>query len=168
MIKIWAEECQKKFIHPDDLVPTITTLREGGNKIVTLNGSFDLMHAGHLQIIYEASQMGDILIVALNTDASIQLYKNKDRPIIPLKYRLQMMAALEFVGYVTWFQETDPRHILALIQPDVHVNGAEYGPDCIEAETVKTNGGRIHLVEKVDGLSTSQIVSKIRILECAS
>jgi rfaE bifunctional protein nucleotidyltransferase chain/domain len=164
MIKTWAKECQKKCIHPDELVSTVSSLREKGNTISTLNGSFDLMHAGHLQIIYEASQMGDILIVALNTDTSIQMYKSKDRPIVPLKYRLQMVAALEFVDYVTWFEETDPKHILSLIRPDVHINGAEYGPNCIEAEIVKANGGRIHLVEKIDGLSTSEIVSKIRTL----
>ena len=121
-----------------------------------------MLHAGHLQIIYEASLQGDVLIVALNSDASIKKYKSIKRPIIPLKYRLMMMAALEFVDYVTYFEETDPCRILSMIKPDVHVNGREYGENCIEADTVKKNGGRLHLVELVPSLSTTKIIEKIK------
>lgn len=152
---------KNKFIYPENLESKINELRQQGKKIATLNGSFDLMHAGHLEIIYEASKMGDVLIVALNSDKSIQQYKSPKRPIIPLEYRLKMMAALGFVSYVTWFDETDPKKILSKIKPDVHVNGAEYGHNCIEADTVKSNGGKIHIVDLVPGLSTSQIIKKI-------
>lgn len=166
---LWSEDCKLKTIAPDKLSSAVASLRKEGLSIATLNGSFDLMHAGHLQIIYEASHTADVLIVALNTDKSIQTYKSPDRPIIPLEYRLQMMSALEFVDFVTWFDETDPCKILNVIKPDVHVNGAEYGAACIEAETVKKNGGRIHIVELVPGLSTSQILKKIASLPlCAS
>ena len=113
-------------------------------------------------MIYEASQQADLLIVALNSDASIQKYKSLDRPIISLEYRMQMMAALTFVNYVTWFEETDPRNLLSTIKPDVHVNGAEYGEKCIEAETVKRYGGKIHIAPLIPGLSTTQIISKIQ------
>ncbi len=154
----WAEE---KFLSPEKLSARVQALKAEGKTIVTLNGSFDLLHAGHLQIIYEASLQGDILIVALNTDASIRGYKGALRPIIPLKYRLEMMAALAFVDYVTWFDEADPRHILSLIGPHVHVNGAEYGADCIEKEVVMEHGGKIHIVNLVPGLSTSNILQKI-------
>jgi bifunctional ADP-heptose synthase (sugar kinase/adenylyltransferase) len=74
-----------------------------------------------------------------------------------------MMAALEFVDYVTWFDETDPRALLSLIKPDVHANGSEYGENCIEAATVKEYGGRIHVVQLVPGLSTTQIIQKIKV-----
>lgn len=158
----WAEYSKSKIIAPELLPEKLKELRQAKKKIATLNGSFDLMHAGHLHIIYEASQAGDVLIVALNTDRSIQEYKSPLRPIIPLEYRLQMMAALGFVDYVTWFDETDPIKILSVIQPDVHVNGAEYGANCIEAETVHKNGGKIHIVQLVPGLSTSQIIDKIK------
>lgn len=168
MKKLWSSEYKKKLIQPEDLQGKITDIRRDGHKIATLNGSFDLMHAGHLQIIYEASQVADILIVALNTDKSIQTYKNPERPIIPLEYRLQIMAALEFVDFVTWFDETDPRILLSKIKPDVHVNGAEYGENCIEAETVKQYGGKIHIVQLVPGLSTSMIIKKILSLEKVS
>ena len=72
------------------------------------------------------------------------------------------MAALEFVDYVTWFEQTDPRQLLAKICPDVHTNGVEYGAQCIEADTVRQGGGRLHLVERIDGLATSAIVEKIQ------
>lgn len=160
-MEAWSEVYRKKLIDPASLIKTVKDLRDQGLTIATLNGSFDLMHAGHLQIIYEASLQADILIVALNSDASIQAYKNPDRPIISLEYRLQLMAALEFVDYVTWFDETDPLRILNDIKPDVHVNGAEYGHDCIEADTVRRNGGEIHIVKLVPGLSTSLILKKI-------
>lgn len=160
----WSSRYRSKIIKPEDLAQKAAEIRQSGKTIATLNGSFDLLHAGHLHMIHEASQMGDVLIIALNTDRSIQQYKSVHRPIIPLEYRLQMMAALEFVSYVTWFDETDPRKILSLIKPDVHVNGAEYGENCIEAETVRSNGGRIHIVQLVPGLSTTEIVKKIRTL----
>jgi len=161
MRKTWELHSQSKRLDPQHLSQKAAEIHQSGHTIATLNGSFDLMHAGHLQIIYEASLMGDVLIVALNTDHSIRQYKNPHRPIIPLEYRLQMMAALEFVDFVTWFDETDPRLILSKIKPNVHVNGAEYGENCIEADTVKAHGGKIHIVPLVDGLSTSQIVQKI-------
>lgn len=161
MSKTWAAESRKKWILPELLPSRIEEIRREGKKIATLNGSFDLLHAGHLQIIYEASQAADVLIVALNTDDSIKQYKSTSRPIIPLEYRLEMITALEFVNYATWFNETDPRNILSIIKPDVHVNGAEYGLDCVEAETVKSNGGRLQIVSLIPGLSTTQIINKI-------
>lgn len=160
--KTFAEVIQQKYIHRGELPSKVGQLRSEGKTIGTLNGSFDLMHAGHLEMIYQASQQADVLIVALNTDASIKKYKSPLRPIIPLEYRLQMMAALEMVDFVTWFDETDPRAILEAIRPDVHSNGAEYGEDCIEAEVVKKQGGRIHIVSLVPGLSTSNIIKKIK------
>lgn len=159
---LWSNEYKRKIIPPSELPAAVASLRAQKKNIATLNGSFDLLHAGHLQIIFEASQVGDVLIVALNTDRSIQQYKSPKRPIITLEYRLQMMAALEFIDYLTWFDETDPRQLLSTIKPDVHVNGAEYGENCIEAEVVKSNGGRIHIVQLVPGLSTSAVIRKIQ------
>lgn len=159
--KFWKQECQKKWIFPENIEQQVAKLRAQNRSIATLNGSFDLLHAGHLHIIFEASKVADVLIVALNTDRSIQQYKSPNRPIIPLEYRLEMMSALEFVDYVTWFDETDPRLLLAKIRPDVHVNGTEYGENCIEAEVVKAYGGKIHIVPLIPGLSTTEITKKI-------
>lgn len=153
-----------KQVPPEALPDLVMQLRSQKKRIATLNGSFDLLHAGHLQIIYEASQVADVLIVALNTDDSIKKYKSERRPIIALEYRLQMISALAFVDYVTWFDETDPIAFLKKVAPDVHVNGADWGADCIEAETVKQLGGKMHIVQLVPGLSTSAIVKKIHTL----
>ncbi len=158
----WSDAYKKKVICPIDLKSKMDEVRHRGETIASLNGSFDLLHAGHLQILFEASQAADRLIVALNTDRSIQTYKSPSRPIIPLEYRLQMISALEFVDFVTWFDETDPCRILSLIRPHVHVNGAEYGTNCIEAETVESFGGKMHIVSLVEGLSTSSIIRKIQ------
>ncbi len=162
--KTWAEEYRRKVILPENLEKWADQMHEKRVKITTLNGSFDLLHAGHLQIIYEASLQGDILILALNSDSSIKAYKNPARPIIPLQYRMEMIAALEFVDYVTWFNETDPRHILSLIKPQIHVNGSEYGEKCIEADVIKKYGGKMHIVNLVPGLSTSAVLKKIQSL----
>lgn len=153
---------EAKLITPENLEKAVATIRRQGKTIATLNGSFDLLHAGHLHIIEEASKQADCLIMALNSDASIKAYKSPERPLIPLKYRLKMVAALMFVDYVTWFEETDPCKILEIIKPDVHVNGSEYGQNCIEGETVKKYGGKIHIVSLVPGLSTSEIIKKIK------
>lgn len=157
----WKVACEKKIIHPDQLGKKIAELTEGGKTIATLNGSFDLLHAGHMHMIYEASKQADYLIVALNTDSSIQKYKSTTRPIITLAYRMQMMAALEAVDFVTYFNETDPRNILEVIKPHVHVNGSEYGHNCIEADVVRKHGGKVHIVDLIPSLSTSEVIQKI-------
>lgn len=141
----------------------VQALKSQGLKIATVNGSFDLMTAGHLEILFQGSQTADVFIVALNSDESIKKYKSPNRPIIPLSDRLRMMAAIEFVDYVTWFEETDPIQLLEKIKPHVHVNGSDYGADCIEAPTVIKNGGRVEIVHRGPGLSTSEIIKK-----CAS
>jgi rfaE bifunctional protein nucleotidyltransferase chain/domain len=152
----------KKYLAPEKIEQKVRELKGQEKTIVTLNGSFDLLHAGHLEMLTQASCQGDVLIVALNSDASIKAYKSPKRPIIELKYRLQMISALAMVTYVTWFDETDPRRLLGLIAPHVHVNGAEYGENCIEAEVVRTGGGRLHVVPLVPGLSTSNLIEKIK------
>lgn len=153
-----------KQISPKQLEETVKAIRSKGKTIATLNGSFDLLHAGHLEIIHEAAEQADCLIMALNSDSSIKQYKSSNRPLITLEHRLQMIAALGAVDYVTWFDETDPCRVLEVIKPDVHVNGSEYGHDCIEAGVVKKYGGKIHVVSLVPGLSTTQIIEKIKTL----
>lgn len=158
----FEESVNKKVINPENLQQIIKYLRGEKKTIATLNGAFDLLHAGHLEIIFQASLQADILIVALNTDGSIQKYKDIKRPIIPLKQRILLIAALEMVDYVTYFNEVNPIRVLLEIQPDVHVNGSEYGQNCIEKETVIRQKGRIHIVEKIPELSTSYIINKIK------
>ena len=100
-------------------------------------------------------------MVLLNTDASVKRYKGFDRPIVKLQERMAMMAAIEWVDYVASFDEDTPIEILKIIQPNVHVNGSEYGENCLEADTVREGGGKIQIVELLPGLSTSQLLEKI-------
>ena len=144
------------------LAPLSALLRTQGKRIVTINGSFDLLHAGHLFILEEAKRQGDVLIVGLNSDASVKRYKSADRPLIPEAERAQMLLGLRCVDYVHVFDEDVPMPFLEEVRPDVHVNGSEYGADCVEAPTVRKHGGRVHIVEKIPGLSTSQIVARIK------
>ena len=162
MITDWRKRFIQKVVAPEVLPRKVEELRKMGRNVVTINGTFDLMHAGHLHILFEAKKQGSALIVGLNTDASIKVLKGESKPYIPLESRLQMVAALEFVDYVTWFHETDPNAFIRAAKPDVHVNGAEYGENCVEAAAVKEVGGKIHLVERIPGLSTTEIVAKIR------
>lgn len=159
--KDWKKVNQDKIVNPENLSQLIQKIRSENQTIVTVNGSFDLLHAGHLHILYEAAKLADVFLVALNSDASIQKYKNPKRPIISLEYRLQMMSAISCVDFVTWFSETTPIRLLSEVQPDMHVNGAEYGKNCIERSIVEKYGGRIHIVSLIDGLSTSKIIGKV-------
>ncbi|MBN1915271.1 MAG: adenylyltransferase/cytidyltransferase family protein [Parachlamydiales bacterium] len=158
-------QSQKKLLHPDECEKLAQKLKSHHKKIVTINGAFDLVHAGHVYILSEAKQQADVLIVALNSDRSIREYKAKDRPIVPLQYRMELIAALEDVDYVTWFDELDPREFLQKIKPHVHVIGAEYQNKCVEKEVVEQNGGTLYFVERIEGLSTTAIIEKIK--KCA-
>jgi len=162
--KTWGKFVEQKVFDSKLLVQKLQPLRSH-QTIATINGSFDLLHAGHMYILYEASKQADILVVALNSDRSVQEYKGKTRPIIPLAERMQMVAALGFVDFVTWFNELTPCQLLEQIQPHVHVNGAEYGEDCVEAQTVKKYGGTLFLVPRIPALSTSQLISRIQTCE---
>jgi D-glycero-beta-D-manno-heptose 1-phosphate adenylyltransferase len=144
-----------------DLRPHAERLKADGKRIVTINGSFDLLHYGHAYILEEARKLGDVLIVGLNSDSSVQSYKGPLRPIIPETERARLLLSLRAVDYVHIFDEPIPMPFLEEIRPHVHVNGSEYGERCIEAETVTRHGGRIHIVRKLDGLSTSDIVERI-------
>ena len=159
--KSYQKASLKKCVKAEDLPALCEKIHEEKKTIVTINGSFDLVHAGHLEILYRASKQGDVLFVLLNSDQSIKEYKDDKRPLIPLHYRMQMMAAFYFVDFVSSFEEINPIKILSLIKPDIHVNGSEYGFNCIEKDVVEKHGGKIHIVDLVPGLSTSQIVKKI-------
>lgn len=159
---MWQKKAKEHLILPEKIEQRVALLRQEGKAIVSINGSFDIMHAGHLEILYQASLLGDYLIVALNTDSSIKNYKGPNRPFVSLEHRLEMVAAVRFVDFVTYFSEPTPCAILEKIKPDWHVNGAEYGMECIEAPVVKKYGGKIVLVNKVGDLSTTKLCNAIR------
>lgn len=149
-------------IHLPDLVHR---LRSQGKTIGTLNGSFDLLHCGHLYIIQEAARQADVLIVGVNSDVSVKQYKDPSRPICRQEERVAMLSAIRWIDYVTVFDEPNPISLLEQIRPDVHTNGAEYGHDCIEAPVVRQHGGRIHLVDRIPTLSTTDLIKRVARIE---
>jgi rfaE bifunctional protein nucleotidyltransferase chain/domain len=151
-----------KIVSREQLAAIAADLHARGATIVTCNGSFDLFHYGHLRFLQDAAAQGDVLIVGTNSDSSIKQYKSPQRPIVPQDQRAALLAALEIVDYVHIFDELVPMPWLEIVKPQIHANGAEYGADCIEAETVKRNGGRIHLVPKVPGLSTTELIARMK------
>jgi len=139
-----------------------STLRAKGKRLVTVNGSFDLLHGGHLHLLSEARRQGDVLIVGLNSDSSVRGYKGPTRPIVPERQRAEMLLALRTVDYVHIFDELTPIAFLQEVKPDVHVNGSEYGPDCIESVPIRAAGGEIYIVDKLPNLSTSGLLETVR------
>jgi D-beta-D-heptose 7-phosphate kinase/D-beta-D-heptose 1-phosphate adenosyltransferase len=150
-----------RLVSREALAPLAATLRAKRKRIVTVNGSFDVLHNGHLYILNEARRQGDVLIVAINSDASVRSYKGPHRPAVPERRRAEMLLALRMVDYVHIFDEADPRAFLSEVRPDVHVNGSEYGADCIESETVRRAGGTIHIVDRLPGLSSSGLIRNL-------
>lgn len=138
-------------------------LKREGKKIVTINGAFDILHKGHEKILSEAKKQGDILIVGVNSDESVRISKGPGRPVNRGLDRAGMLANFEFIDYVTIFDEKTPIDLLDEIKPNVHVNGAEYGKDCIEKEVVERNGGRIYVVNLVEGYSTTGLIKGNRL-----
>ena len=137
-------------------------LRASGQRLVTVNGCFDLLHSGHIHILREARRQGDALVVGLNSDASVRGYKGDGRPILGEDERAAILLALEPVDGVCIYDEAECMPFIEAARPDVHVNDASYGEDCIEAETCRRLGARLHLVEKREGRSTTDILRRIQ------
>lgn len=130
--------------------------------IVFTNGVFDLLHPGHIQYLDAASKLGTHLIVALNTDESVRRIKGQLRPVMRLEERLEVLAALESVRFVTWFDEDTPAEIIKLVKPDVLVKGGDWQPESIVGKDfVESYGGRVLSLRFVSGYSTTSILQKI-------
>lgn len=143
-------------------------LRNAGKTIVTVNGSFDLLQAGHLDFLEEARQQGDILMVGINTDESIQAKKGTSRPIIPQEQRAALLAALICIDFVVIMEGAydDEPHgsFLPAIKPNIHVNGEEYGPveSWVEYSVMQELGIQAYQVKRRPNLSTTEIIEKIK------
>ncbi len=148
-----------KIVSIDSASAISSSEKEKGKKVVTVNGTFDILHKGHEKILEEAKKQGDILIVGLNSDESVKQNKGPSRPINTEESRARMLARYPSVSYVVIFDEKTPLKMLDQIKPDVHVNGSEYGKDCIEREVVEKNGGCIHVVNLLEGYSTTKLIS---------
>ncbi|MDY0096491.1 MAG: adenylyltransferase/cytidyltransferase family protein [Candidatus Vecturithrix sp.] len=151
----------EKIVPRNKLSSLAKKLKQQGKRIVTTNGSFDLLHIGHVTMLEEAKSLGDVLIVGLNSDSSIKRYKGKYRPICPQQHRAGMLAALACTDYITIFDELTPIKLLEILRPQIHVNSPEHGKECVEREVVERYGGRIHLAQLIEGMSTTQLLQRI-------
>ena len=153
---------REKIVSAGRLLPIRKRLRRQGKTVVFTNGCFDLVHGGHIRLFRAAKRLGDVLVVALNSDASVRRLKGPQKPIFPLRERQEVLAALADVDYVTSFSETTPRRIIAALLPDVLVKGGDWGPgEIIGAEEVEAAGGRVARVPYLRGHSTTNIIAKI-------
>ena len=137
-------------------------LRESGKKVVFTNGCFDLLHPGHVRYLQQARALGDVLIVALNSDRSVRELKGDKRPILMQDERAEVMAALACVDYVMIFDEPTPRKIISALLPDILVKGGDWGVDQIVGrEEVEATGGNVMSLPFVDGCSTTDVIERI-------
>jgi rfaE bifunctional protein nucleotidyltransferase chain/domain len=145
-----------------ELRPLLSILRSAGKKIVFTNGCFDLIHTGHTRYLAKAKALGDVLVVAVNSDASVRTIKGEKRPINNENDRMETLAALEAVNYVTLFNEPDPHRIISELQPDVLVKGGDWPIDkIIGGDVVEARGGQVVNIPYVEGASTTGIIEKI-------
>lgn len=145
------------------LVQELEKLRQQGKVIVSTNGVFDLLHVGHVRYLQTARQLGDVLVVGINSDTGTRQLKGSSRPITPQEERAEILAALTCVDYVTFFDEPTPEALLEQIRPHVHVKGGDYDPTKIpEAKVVEKYGGRVVVVPFVQGHSTTKMLQRIR------
>jgi len=151
-----------KILSLSALRPVRERLRREGKTVVFTNGCFDLLHGGHLHLFRAARRLGDVLVVALNSDASVRRIKGPQRPIFPLRERQEVLAALADIDYVTSFSEPTPRRIIGALLPDVLAKGGDWGPgEIIGAEEVEGAGGRVVRIRYLKGHSSTNIVAKI-------
>ncbi|WP_294949191.1 bifunctional D-glycero-beta-D-manno-heptose-7-phosphate kinase/D-glycero-beta-D-manno-heptose 1-phosphate adenylyltransferase HldE [Sulfurivirga sp.] len=165
-----SEHLRRKQAHLGYVAPDVDTLREAvraaqarGERVVMTNGCFDILHAGHVRYLQEAAQLGDRLIVAVNSDDSVRRLKGDSRPVVPLQARMEVLAALGCVDWVIPFDEDTPARLICALKPDVLVKGGDYRPEEIAgADCVQAEGGEVRVLSFWDGFSTTDIVNRIR------
>ncbi len=153
----------EKILSQDELLGLRQTLRAAGKTLVFTNGVFDLLHVGHVRYLAAARALGDALLVAVNSDRTVRELKGDGRPVINESERAEILAALRQVDYVTIFDDVSPRSLIARLLPDVLVKGGDYGLDEIHGrEEVETAGGTVISLPFVEGLSTSNIIERMK------
>ena len=153
---------RKKTLTRDELLIERRRLRDTQQKLVFTNGVFDILHVGHVRYLQQARELGDALIVAVNSDASVRQLKGEGRPLMSESDRTEILAALVCVDYVTIFDDISPRSLIAELLPDVLVKGGDYTPDQIHGrEEVEAAGGRVVSLPFVEGASTSKIIERL-------
>lgn len=155
------ETIQRKIVTLPQILSSLEN--RGGQRVVFTNGCFDLVHRGHIIYLSQARDLGDILVVGLNSDVSVQRLKGPKRPIVDEQSRALMLAAFEFVDYVILFDEDTPYNLISAIRPNLLVKGGDYKEeDIVGHDVVTANGGKVVTLSFVDGFSTTRTVHKIQ------
>ena len=152
-----------KVYNLDTLTNQVEQWKMAGKKVVFTNGCFDIIHRGHIEVLARTADLGDKLVIGLNSDQSIQKLKGKDRPVIDEQSRAILLAALSFVDAIVLFSEDTPLKLISALLPDVLAKGGDYEMETIVGyEIVQENGGKVELVPFVDGFSSTIIIDKIK------
>jgi D-beta-D-heptose 7-phosphate kinase/D-beta-D-heptose 1-phosphate adenosyltransferase len=151
-----------RLVPRDGLPPLAATLRAKGKRIVSVAGTFDILHSGHVYILNEARKAGDVLVVGLRSDASVRAAKGSGRPFVPVEQRAEMLLALRPVDYVHIFDEPEPSAFLKALNPHVHVNGSEYGDESAATAALTRAGGRVYIVDRLPGPSSADLAERSR------
>ncbi|KXK60027.1 rfaE bifunctional protein [Micromonospora rosaria] len=158
-----ATDARPGLVEPDELAEIVAGHREAGRSVVFTNGCFDVLHPGHVRYLEQARALGDLLVVAVNSDDSVRRLKGADRPVNPVEDRVTLLAALSCVDHVVVFEEDSPAGLIGLIRPDVYVKGGDYPPELVpEAPLVRRLGGQVRTLGYVPDRSTSAIIDRIR------
>lgn len=157
------EWIERKILDQQELKKALNQWHDLGKKIVFTNGCFDLIHRGHIDYLAKSADLGDILIIGLNSDNSVKRIKGTNRPIIDEYSRALLLASFEFVSAIVIFDEDTPYDLISLIKPDILVKGADYKiEDIVGNDIVRLNGGKVITLNYLPGFSTSSIVQKIK------
>lgn len=154
---------ENKILQLNQLLKQVKEWKEAGNKIVFTNGCFDIVHLGHIDYLQKARNLGDKLIVGVNSDSSVKILKGNTRPVVNEYARQRMMASMAFVDAVVLFNEDTPLQLIQNIIPDILVKGNDYSiENIIGADVVLKNGGAVETIQLVEGYSTSNIIKLIK------
>ncbi|CAN5578861.1 hypothetical protein BH10BAC4_BH10BAC4_15310 [soil metagenome] len=157
------EKAADKIIDRDTAKKTVLIWKEQGKKVVFTNGCFDILHLGHVDYLEKARGLGDKLVLGLNTDDSVSRFKGPFRPIQDQNSRAHILASLQFIDLVVFFNEDTPFDLISALVPDILVKGSDYlAENIVGADVVKRNGGVVKTIDFVPGYSTSRIVEKIK------
>ena len=158
-----------KILERNALKDKLEALRKKGKKIAFTNGCFDILHVGHVRYLREAKKTADVLVLALNSDSSVRSLKGEKRPLMNEKERAEILAALEFIDFVTIFEELTPLELINYLKPDILIKGGDWPEEkVVGREEIKKWGGRVAIIPEIEGKSTTNIVEKIRKLYCSN
>ena len=153
---------KENLLDQKEMEKKIRNLQKEGKKIVFTNGVFDILHLGHLIYLEEAKELGDILVVGVNSDSSVKVNKGDRRPINSEKNRAFVLLGTKFVDYTVIFDEKTPEILLELLKPNIHVKGGDYRKEELpETAIVERNGGKVKILSFIDNISTTSIINKI-------